>query len=131
MDGALPSGNPFDGTTLASTTFDPGFPSFDVLTPLSVLLNPGDYAVIFGGPGQFGATKQGSMASNNIDLPAGVGSYFFWNVNNWQNGEFSSARFVVEGDVVRVRNAVPEPITAALGLMGLGVLGMATRRRVA
>jgi len=29
------------------------------------------------------------------------------------------------------RNAVPEPITAALGLMGLGVLGMATRRRVA
>ena len=28
-------------------------------------------------------------------------------------------------------NAVPEPITATLGLMGLGVLGMATRRRVA
>lgn len=27
--------------------------------------------------------------------------------------------------------AVPEPITAALGLMGLGVLGMATRRRAA
>ena len=27
--------------------------------------------------------------------------------------------------------AVPEPITAALGLMGLGVLGMTTRRRVA
>jgi len=28
-------------------------------------------------------------------------------------------------------NAVPEPVTATLGLMGLGVLGMATRRRVA
>jgi len=26
---------------------------------------------------------------------------------------------------------VPEPITATLGLMGLGVLGMATRRRAA
>ena len=26
-------------------------------------------------------------------------------------------------------NEVPEPITATLGLMGLGVLGMATRRR--
>jgi len=26
---------------------------------------------------------------------------------------------------------VPEPITATLGLMGLGVLGLATRRRVA
>lgn len=28
-------------------------------------------------------------------------------------------------------NAIPEPITATLGLMGLGVLGIATRRRVA
>ena len=28
-------------------------------------------------------------------------------------------------------NTVPEPITATLGLMGLGVLAMATRRRVA
>ena len=27
-------------------------------------------------------------------------------------------------------NAVPEPVTATLGLMGLGVLGMATRRRM-
>jgi len=26
--------------------------------------------------------------------------------------------------------AVPEPVTATLGLMGLGVLGMATRKRV-
>ena len=26
---------------------------------------------------------------------------------------------------------IPEPVTAALGLMGLGVLGMATRRRAA
>lgn len=29
------------------------------------------------------------------------------------------------------RGAVPEPVTAMLGLMGLGVLGMATRRRAA
>lgn len=28
-------------------------------------------------------------------------------------------------------DAVPEPITATLGLMGLGTLGMATRRRAA
>lgn len=27
--------------------------------------------------------------------------------------------------------AIPEPLSATLGLMGLGVLGMATRRRVA
>jgi len=35
------------------------------------------------------------------------------------------------GQVVNGGGAVPEPITATLGLMGLGVLGMATRRRVA
>ena len=30
-----------------------------------------------------------------------------------------------------VRDAIPEPITATLGLMGLGVIGLATRRRAA
>lgn len=40
--------------------------------------------------------------------------------------------FVVNLDVRHNNdNAVPEPITVTLGLMGLGVLGMATRRRVA
>lgn len=40
--------------------------------------------------------------------------------------------FRVEGELGTINNnAVPEPITATLGLMGLGVLGMATRRRVA
>ena len=39
---------------------------------------------------------------------------------------------VIDLEVVHDNNnAVPEPITATLGLMGLGVLGMATRRRVA
>jgi len=36
----------------------------------------------------------------------------------------------IDGDIPPVgNNGVPEPITATLGLMGLGVLGMATRRR--
>jgi len=39
--------------------------------------------------------------------------------------------FPVGGVFANNNNAVPEPITAALGLMGLGVLGLATRRRVA
>ena len=34
-------------------------------------------------------------------------------------------------DFVAAPSSVPEPITATLGLMGLGVLGMAARRRVA
>ena len=38
---------------------------------------------------------------------------------------------IYEFNFVHNDAAVPEPITAALGLMGLGVLGMATRRRVA
>ena len=33
--------------------------------------------------------------------------------------------------VTTMQTGVPEPVTAILGLMGLGVLGMATRRRVA
>jgi hypothetical protein len=41
-------------------------------------------------------------------------------------------RFVaVEGAIQPPVDAVPEPLTATLGLMGLGVLGMATRRRAA
>ena len=36
----------------------------------------------------------------------------------------------IRGWVTRVDGAIPEPVTGALGLMGLGVLGIATRRRV-
>lgn len=126
---ALPSGNPFDATTLASTVFTLSPPSSDVLIPLSVMLDPGDYAVIFGS-GQLGATGGfGVMPGNNSDLPAGVDSYFFWTGTNWTNGGFNNVRFLVEGSLIQ--NTIPEPVTATLGLMGLATLGLATRRRVA
>ena len=41
--------------------------------------------------------------------------------------EFQSPNGEVRGQI----SLVPEPVTATLGLMGIGVLGMATRRRVA
>lgn len=118
---ALPSGNPFDLTTLASTNFTGPFPSADILTPLSVTLSPGDYAVIFGS-GQFGASGSGAMPNNNTDLPGA--SYFFWTGYNWQNGGFTKARFVVEGTVI------PEPTTFLLFGMGLlGIVAYGWRRK--
>ena len=52
-----------------------------------------------------------------IDTPSGDGWAFDY-----------SELTIIGGDAT---GAVPEPITATLGLMGLGVLSMATRRRVA
>ena len=49
---ALPSGSPFDMTTVANTVFSAAYPSDDILVPLSVTLNPGHYALVFGS-GQF------------------------------------------------------------------------------
>lgn len=96
---ALPSGKPFDdGTLLAVTTFDPGFPSSDILTPLSVTLAPGDYALIFGS-GLFGATGDGAMAFNNPDIP-GQASYFTWRSLAWLDGGISNVRFVVVGQIL-------------------------------
>jgi hypothetical protein len=112
---ALPSGNPFDSSEIvASTKFNPGSPSSDFLTPLSVTLSAGDYALIFGS-GQFGAVGQGFMTTKNVDIP-GQASYFRWNSNGWSDGGFSSTRFVVAG------NPIPEPTT--LCLMGFGLPGV-------
>ena len=60
---------------------------------------------------------------------------------NGQSGEFiddfipaGSGGLNFSNDILVLSNpvfAVPEPITATLGLMGLGVLGMAARRGMA
>lgn len=46
-------------------------------------------------------------------------------------GQQLTVTFETKHDPAPTNGAVPEPITAALGLIGLGVLGMATRRRTA
>lgn len=56
---AFPTGIPFGaGDVIASTTFDPGAPSSDIVVPLAVTLSAGDYALVFGS-GLFGAALIG------------------------------------------------------------------------
>lgn len=77
---ALPQGSPFlPGEVIAKTTFIP--PSFlspilgDVTAPLSVTLNPGSYALIFGS-GLFGATGSADALFNFGNFPDS--SYLAW-----------------------------------------------------
>jgi hypothetical protein len=126
--GAFPLGSPFTlGEVLATTTFTPTEAGSDLLVPLSVILSPGDYALIFGA-GLFGspATATGGMLSNNTDLPGF--SYFFWDssVLEWRPGDFRQTRFVVRGDPADL-SEVPEPATVFL--LGSGLVGLAVRRR--
>ena len=51
--------------------------------------------------------------------------------NNGDPMWFDFSRVVIEGRIDGGNNAVPEPLTAALGLMGLTTLGVAMRRRTA
>jgi hypothetical protein len=88
-----------------------------------VTLTPGNYALIFGGGGHFGATGSGAMPQNNTDIP-GQASYFRWDGSNWQSGGFNNTRFVV---VDSFAQAVPEP--SSLALLSLGALGLITARR--
>jgi hypothetical protein len=119
---ALPSGSPFDTTTIATVTFTlPLYEDADVSIPLSVELQPGNYALIFGS-GQFGASGFGGMANDNTDIP-GQASYFWWGNNQWYNDTIDNTRFVVYGEVV------PEPGTIALFAMASGVIALLKWRR--
>ncbi|MBL0155700.1 MAG: PEP-CTERM sorting domain-containing protein [Bryobacterales bacterium] len=132
----LPSGSPFSAPITASTTFDPGNPVGDFLTPLSVDLNAGWYGLIFGA-GHFGTPSGavGGMLLNNHDVPGA--SYFLWNstLNNgqWSDGGFSGARFVIEGSSRTIGGDpsgahLPEPSTFVL--LGGGLLGVLFLRRL-
>ncbi len=103
--GAMPGGAPFNpGEVMTSITFNPNpattNASDDIMVPVSVQLEPGSYAVVFGS-GLFGATGDGGMPFNGQTVTAaGSGSYFFWdgNFSTWLNGGgFGPLRFVVEG----------------------------------
>ena len=102
---ALPTGNPFTGPeVVASVVFNAGSDA-----PLSVDLDPGAYAVVFGND-QFGAT------GTAVAPPAGTvltTHYLVWNTNagSWGGGTGYS-RFYVTGTVV------PEPSSALLLLSG-------------
>jgi hypothetical protein len=117
LDGpaGLPVGDPFDAEELlAWTTFEPTFPSSDILVPLDLTLEPGDYALVFG-TNQFGADSIGFMPFNFEDNPGS--SYFGWQPTGWLDGGFMHTRFVVEGIVV------PGPTTFFLVLLSYSLLG--------
>jgi hypothetical protein len=121
---ALPSGTPFDDTTIAVTTFRGPGDATDITIPLSALLVPGDYALIFGSE-QFGTSGSGTMSFFNQDLP-GSSPYLVWHDQShgsyWAYEQISGIRFVVKGLVV------PEPNAVALLAVSYGTILLWWRR---
>ncbi len=94
---AFPTGSPFDsGEVIARTLFHAAPDSADFRIPLSVILEPGDYALIFGS-GLFGAMGRGAMTNNNGVFPDA--SFIAWDGSEgqWEESNASGMRFVVEG----------------------------------
>ncbi|MEQ9668027.1 hypothetical protein [Coleofasciculus sp. G2-EDA-02] len=125
---ALPLGNPFlPEEVLAVTTLTTPIGHNDLLTPLEVRLEPGNYALVFGS-GLFGAT--GSSVMSFLQGSPRSSSVFFWDVDTpplearWVN-TVSPNRFVIVGST-----SVPEtsPVLSFLCVVTLG-FGSALLRR--
>jgi hypothetical protein len=99
------SGNLSTPDVLGSTLLTFPEPSGEVFGDLSLQLDPGWYALVFGS-GLFGATAQGTAIRNNPDI--GDPTYIGWQPHtNWFNLadlsdaiEFTNHRFVVRGSIV-------------------------------
>jgi hypothetical protein len=97
--------------------------SADVFGDLSVSLQPGWYALVFG-TGRFGTSGNGGATRNNTDI--GDPSYIAFGPNlKWFNMDifgdfFDNHRFVVLGEIV------PEP--SSISLLLVSAFGMAMRR---
>ena len=102
-------------------------PSAEVFSDLSLRLEPGWYALVFGSA-LFGATANGAALRNNPDI--GEPAYIAWQPHtSWFNLsdlsdaiEFVDHRFVVRGSVV------PEPISIGSTLIGAMYLILNGRR---
>ena len=97
--GDLPDGYPFTaGDVVASTVFDPGYFSSDYRTPLSVELNPGYYALVFGTDALGSTNGYGMMPfAGQTSYPSA--SYFvYWPGFGWLPVESNDTRFVIEGN---------------------------------
>lgn len=122
---SLPSFTPskLGANALASTLFAPPDPSDDALFPLSVILTPGTYGLVFSGA--MGSGFVASMPQNNPHTAQA--SYFTAGSSPpgtpppvvWEDEPVSqNLRFVVIGQ------AVPEP--CSLILIGMGAAGLLT-----
>jgi hypothetical protein len=93
---------------------------------LTVTLNPGHYALLFGS-GQFGASESGGMHDNNTDIP-GSASYFAWSPfhepgqTGWHEVLPGGLRFVVTGTVI------PEPGAGLLAAVATALLVASMKR---
>lgn len=133
----FPAGDPFTPEeTVASVIFQPPFPSAEVLVPLSVALEPGAYALVFGSD-LFGATGNGGIPnpSDQADIPpTTIDSYIFYGIPGpsqapiWRGPLASQMRFLVSGTTPA---PVPTLGPAGLGTLALllGLTGMRTARR--
>ena len=104
MSGFLPAfdASEIEAIALVHAIFeDDNSSSGDLREPVSLVLNPGDYALLFGGGGLFGTTGEAHMSTTNqVRLPGF--SVFYWDGrpgnNVWRDGGTDQApRFVVEG----------------------------------
>ncbi len=100
---------------LGSSVFNVFDPSQEVSVNLSVTLDSGFYAVIFGS-GLFGASGNGNIIANGTQI--GDPNFFFRNgTSSFSQGGFSNARFFVTGEEGEA--AVPEPASYFLLLVAL------------
>jgi hypothetical protein len=98
----LPKGLPLDSfEVVAYTLFTPDYPDSDFRVPLSVTLEPGYYALVFGS-GLYGTTGTAYMPTDGQTDMTGA-SYFYWDGYYdfvWYDAKPFQGRFVVEGTVV-------------------------------
>lgn len=134
----FPEGDPFTPEeTLATVVFQPPLPSVELLVPLSVTLEPGAYALVFGS-NLFGATGNGAIpnSTDQADIPpTTIDSYIFYSIPNlgeppiWRGPLASQMRFLVSGTTVPPVPALGgvgvRALSALLGLAGI----LAARRR--
>jgi hypothetical protein len=103
------SGDLSTSDVLGSTLIGFPEPSAEVFGDLSLPLDPGWYALVFGGE-LFGASGHGAMPLNNPDI--GNPTYIAWQTGdgwaNLLNPIFRNYRFVVQGTIV------PEPTAIVL-----------------
>jgi hypothetical protein len=107
LAGALPSFDlsQVEANAVASALVeDDSFESSDFRVPIEVVLEPGDYALLFGGTGLFGSTGVALMpTAGQAALPGYSLIYWDGRVGNnvWRDGGSDEAeRFIVEGFIV-------------------------------
>lgn len=127
-------GEEVEATALAAVTFVPGT-SMNASAPLSLELQPGNYALVFGS-GAFGADGV-AFFGGVIDHTRGEPRYIDSAGDNWGGGTVGDVVSCSDGTdnclrlsvfgVGNGENLVPEPTT--LGLFGVGLAGVAATRR--